>query len=537
MTPVSERTSGKYHDSAPEAPLIARLLIALLTTTIALIAQPGQIRSWTPPAGEERLKTRTACSSLRALTGYDYSVISAVLQPASGNVPEFCRVLGQVQPEIRFEVALPVSWNKRLLMIGNGGYAGENLDSPARRAMRDEATSAGWVFTQTNTGHDSELEPLGSFAVSSQKLLDYAFRGVHVTAETARKIAAAYYGSEPARSYFMGCSTGGRQALLSAQRFPQDFDGILAGAPVLDFVSTMVNYAAVVQAFDAAPVPASKLKLVADLVYGMCDEKDGLKDGLIDDPRRCNFQPSVHLPKCRDGNQPDCFTDGQLRTLETIYSDQKIGGKRVFPGWPVGAEIAGTDGNSGWQGWLLSGSRGAAYVSFGETFFQYLAFPRKDPDFRLRQFDFERDSPRLDWIRQVLNATDTDLSAFRDRGGKLLMWFGWADPALNPNMGVEYYESAVQKMGSGTRDFFRLFMMPGVFHCQGGVGCDSAPRLGALVDWVEQGRAPDRIVASRLASGKVVRSRPLCPYPEVAKYKGTGSSDEAVNFVCAAPGP
>jgi hypothetical protein len=497
-----------------------RLALACCLAAPVLAAQPSP---------------QTPCSSLRALTGYEFSVVTAALHPAAGNVPEFCRVTGQVQPEVRFEVSLPTFWNKRLLVAGNGGYAGEDLETPGRIAGRNDALRKEFAFAQTNTGHDAGQEPLGTFAVSSQKLLDYAFRAVHVTAETAKKLAAAYYGSGPGRSYFHGCSTGGRQALISAQRFPRDFDGILAGAPVLDFAGIMLKGASLSQALAAAPIPVAKLKLLADRVYAQCDAKDGLADGLIDDPRRCGFVPSRDLPMCADADGPDCFTEGQIRSLENIYGDLKINGQRVFPGWPIGAEVAGSNGRSGWDGWIVRDGAPTNAFLFSETFFRYLAFPKKDPNYQLNQLDLDRDAPRLEWIRQVLDATDTDLTGFRDRGGKLLMWFGWADPALNPLMGVEYYEAAVRKMGPATRDFFRLFMLPGVFHCTGGVGCDSFDRLTALIDWVEQGKAPDGLVASRMEKGKPVRTRPLCPYPQVAKYKGTGSIDDAASFTCAGP--
>jgi Tannase and feruloyl esterase len=512
------------------------LACVLIATANSLRAQVGQISAWTPCPGDLRLKPKMACSSLRALTGYGFSVISANLEePASGDVPEFCRVLGQVQPEIKFEVALPTSWNGRLLMIGNGGYAGENLEAPDRLKSRAEAVRSGFVFTETNTGHEAQNEPLGAFAADSQKLLNYAFRAVHVSAETAKRLAAAYYGSTPMRSYFMGCSTGGRQALISAQRFPRDFDGILAGAPVLDFVGTMQNYANIMRAFQAAPLSESKLKLIGNIAYAQCDAKGGLKDGVIEDPRVCNFEPALHVPKCGSADAEDCFTEGQIHSLETLYSDQKTDGKRVFPGWPVGAEAAGTNGRIGRDPWLVRQNDPPHLRLVWRGFSSLSRISEKNPDFHLCQFDFERDPPQLDGIRRVLNATDTDMSDFRDRGGKLLMWFGWADPALNPRMGVEYYESVVRQMGPSTRDFFRLFMLPGVFHCFGGVGCDSASGLGPLINWVEQDTPPDRLIASRLQSGKVVRSRRLCPYPEVAKYKGAGSSDEAANFGCVLP--
>jgi hypothetical protein len=515
--------------------VLSRVLLAVFACGWTVHGQqfPQEIRAWKAPPGEVRSRPRMACSELRGLTGYDFSVISAAIETTAGG--EFCRVLGQVLPEVRFEVSLPAQWNKRLWMIGNGGYAGENLDAPGRLAMRNEALAAGFAFTQTNTGHDSEQEPLGTFAVNSQKLLDYAFRAVHVTVETAKKIAADYYGTAPARSYFQGCSTGGRQALISAQRFPQDFDGILAGAPVLNFTGTMTSYVSWAHKMAGAPVPLSKLKLLADNIYADCDAKDGLQDGLIEDPRRCAFRASEHLPKCSGGEAPDCFTDAQIQNLETIYTDVRIKGERVFPGLPLGAEVAGANGRSGWENWIVREGQPTIARAFAETFFRYLAFPKKDPNYQLMQFDLERDTPRLEAIHRILDATDTNLAPFRARGGKLLMWFGWADPALNPLMGVEYYEAVQRAMGPGTGDFFRLYMMPGVFHCSGGIGPDTFPRLAALIDWVEQGKVPERLVASRVnAEGKTIRSRPICPYPQVARYTGSGSVDEERNFRCAA---
>jgi hypothetical protein len=523
--------------------LTVLLTLAFSLASSAQIFPYEEAPAWKPPAGEPRTPPKSTCASLRSLTGYEFSIISAALIPASKERPEFCRVLGLIQPEIKFEVALPSSWHGRLLMMGNGGYAGENLDFVGRAMTRDSAVSSGFAFTQTNTGHDAEGEPLGAFAISAQKLLDYAFRAVHVTVDTAKRVTAAYYGIPPRRSYFLGCSTGGRQGLMAAQRFPNDFDGISSGAPVLDFVSTQVNYVPIMQAMAKAPVSENKLKVVGKIVYALCDEKDGLKDGLIEDPRRCGFKPSMHLPRCSSsGDAPDCFTDGQIQSLETLYSDQYIKGQKVFKGWPVGAEAEGLiavapgvmiDGKVGWDRWLVRSDQPPDFKQFSEAFFRYLAEPKKKPNLELSELDFERNPPRLDWIRETLNATDTDLSAFRDHGGKLLMWFGWADPALNPLMGIEYFEAAARKMGAGMPRFFRLYMLPGVFHCWGGVGCDSLPRLATLINWVEGGKAPDSILASRVIAGKVVRTRPLCPYPEVAKYKGSGSIDEAANFVCA----
>jgi feruloyl esterase len=201
----------------------------------------------------------------------------------------------------------------------------------------------------------------------------------------------------------------------------------------------------------------------------------------------------------------------------------------------VGAEIAGPNGRSGWDGWFVRDGAPTTDAAYSEAFFRYLALSKPDPNYDLSQFNLDRDPPRLEAIHQILDATDADLSRFEQRGGKILMYFGWADPALNPLMGVEYYEQVAQRMGAGTGGFFRLFMVPGMFHCNGGVGADTFDKLGPLAGWVERGTAPDAIPASRVVGGKVVRTRPLCAYPEVARYKGSGSTDDAANFACVKP--
>ena len=485
--------------------------------------------------GAQNAKPVIGCGDLRSLTNFQVSIATALLVPATADAPEHCRVTGQVLPQVGFEVSLPTSWNGRFYMFGNGGYAGEALDSAARRATAARAMRLGYATAETDTGHSAANEPLGTFAADRQKLLDYAFRSLHVTADAAKLLVRTYYGGAPSQSYFEGCSTGGRQGLMLAQRFPADFDGIVVGAPVLNFSGTMVAYANDVQALRAAPIATSKLPLLAEKIYAQCDAKDGLKDGLIADPRRCAFQPSRDLPKCDGGDQPGCFTASQIGALEKVYGDVVSQGQRIFPGWPVGAEIAGANGRSGWDPWFVSDAGPTTEAAYSEAFFRYLAFARPDPKYDLSQFNLDRDPPRLEAIHQTLDATDPDLSRFEQRGGKILMYFGWADPALNPLMGVEYYEQVAQLMGAHTDGFFRLFMVPGMFHCNGGVGTDTFDKLGPLAGWVEHGTAPDAIPASRVVAGKVVRTRLLCAYPEVDRYKGTGSIDDAANFACVKP--
>jgi feruloyl esterase len=278
----------------------------------------------------------------------------------------------------------------------------------------------------------------------------------------------------------------------------------------------------------SSPLPPTKLPALTAKVYESCDAKDGLKDGVIDDPRRCDFQPARDLPRCADGaDRADCFTGAQISMIEAMYGEVKSNGKKVFPGWPVGSE-------GGWDPWNVHEGDPTLAQQFSEGFFRYLVPAKPDPQYDVRKFDFDKDMPKLENIRRILDATDTDLSRFQGRGGKLLMYFGWADPALNPMMGVEYYEAVTERMGAHTKDFFRLFMAPGMYHCGGGPGPNVFDTLGPLSEWVERGKAPDTLEASKAEQGKVVRTRPLCPYPQTAKYKGSGSTDEAANFTCVA---
>ena len=498
-----------------------------------------QFRDW--PAPVPTGKPVMACGELRGLTSFDLYVINATVIPASANVPEHCRASLMVPPEINIEVNLPTAWNGRLYMFGNGSWAGESFAAPGRVANREHGLKAGFVTAATDTGHSAASEPGASFAVSRQKLLDFGFRSLHVTAEAAKLMARTYYGAGPSKSYYDGCSQGGRQGLILAQRFPNDFDGIIAGAPALNNTGTQLTRAYWMQGLAANPFPAAKLELLANRVYEQCDAKDGLKDGVIDDPRRCDFKAARDLPRCADGtDQADCFTAAQIAAVERIHSDVMSQGKRYFPGWPVGAEIAGSNGQSGWIGQQINGPNGpGAWTAFGQNFLRFMMPGTKtadnDPNQLLSRFDIDKDPARMEEMRQILDATDTDLSAFKRRGGKLLMYFGWADPQLNPLMCLEYYEQVVEKMGASTNDFYRLFMVPGMFHCGGGVGTGVFDTATPLVKWAEASTAPDRSEASRVVAGKVVRTRPLCLYPQVARYKGSGSIDESANFACVKP--
>jgi Tannase and feruloyl esterase len=528
------------------------LPVALLMAALGLVATPVAAQNGFSFLDAARspvdyrlavVAPRTACRDLQGLSGGGMMVVAAESVPASDATPAFCRVLGVIQPEIQFEVALPAAWNRRLYMRGNGGFAGEALDAAPRVAQRNAAVRHGFVAVQTNTGHDAEAEPLATFGAQSlQKRIDYAFRAVHTTVEAAKRLAQAYYDRPVAFSYWDGCSTGGRQALMSAQRFPGDFDGIIAGAPVLNFTDTMVWNLWNARALAAAPLSLEKLRLVADAVYRRCDARDGSADGLLDDPRTCDFDPARDVPACAVGQDgPDCLTEGQAAALKAIYRGPISQGKAYFVGQPVGAEKAGRPAlgggppASGWDGWLVTSAGKSRQLLYGESFLRFMAYPKAEPTLDWQAFDFDKDPGRMSAIRGLLDARNPDLAEFRGRGGKLIMYWGWADTALTPLMGIDYYERVTATMGPGTRDFFRLFMVPGMFHCRGGFGPDRLDALTPLINWVEGGRAPDSIVASQEADGAIVRTRPLCPYPQVARYTGSGSLDQAASFACRDP--
>jgi hypothetical protein len=490
------------------------------------------------------LTPRKDCDALGKFSSKDIAQITATMMPDVGSTPAHCRVTGVLSPEIAFEVSLPAKWNGRFYMIGNGGFAGEAMDDPGRVAQRNQALQLGFAFAQTNTGHDARKEPGGTFVMSNpQKAIDYAYRAVHLTAQTTQQITKAYYGKRVSRAYWNSCSNGGRQGMMESERFPEDFDGIVANAPWLDQTGFTVGALWNQKALSAAPVTPAKLALVADKVMAKCDAIDGLKDGLIDDPRKCDFDPARDVPVCSAGaDGDDCLTAAQAAAIAKVYSGPMSNGKPFFPGYMPGSEAVTTGLFGGGMGssWLnvivtTQPDRKPADFNLGEGTIQYLAHKPPAPDYDYKTFDFDKDIHMLDdWSKQA-DAKNPDLGKFRKRGGKLIMTYGWADPILQPMAGVNYYEQAVAKNGPDTPEFFRLFMVPGMSHCGGGIGPDRNDSMTAMIDWVEKGKAPESIVASRVVKEQVVRTRPLCPYPQVARYSGQGSIDDAANFRCVAP--
>jgi len=507
------------------------LSVALAAAGVALPAAAQNMSSFGDmPADAVRptVASRMPCASIAGRVFPEVTLIQATAHEATAGLPAYCQVTGYISPAIRFEITLPDRWNRRLYMFGNGGWAGENLADPSRIATRDAALSRGFMTVQQNSGHDAGTYRLGDFAHNNMDLLiDYASRAVHVTVNTAKAVAAAYYERGPSFSYWAGCSTGGRQGLMAAQRYPADFDGIVAGAPVLALTDTQIWGVHNAQALDKAPISVAQLPVLARAVMNKCDRIDGVEDGLIADPRKCDFDPAADLPA--DAG----FTPEQVETLKALHEGVKVDGETVFPGIPWGVEGLTAQGESGWHLWLVSEDGPSRQLLYGETFLHnMLLLPKSGKDIDWRSFDIAANYKDTGLIRSIVDATNPDMSDFASRGGRILGYFGWSDPALNPMMNVNFYEQVRETMGEQeTADFYRLFMVPGMFHCTSGYGTDQFDAVTPLIDWVERGIAPERITAKQ---SEPARSRPLCPYPQVAAYGGSGDVNDAANFSCAA---
>jgi feruloyl esterase len=435
-----------------------------------------------------------------------------------GNLPAFCRVAATLKPssdsDIKIEVWLPASgWNMKFEAVGNGGWAG-NISYPALA----DGLRRGYATASTDTGHEGGS---GSFALGHpEKLIDFAYRAVHEMTVKAKAITAAYYGANPKYSYWNGCSSGGKQGLKEAQKFPDDFDGIIAGAPANYWTHLTAGAAWVGQAVNKTEdnyIPPSKYSLIHTAAMNSCDALDGVKDNVIENPKKCKFDPSILL--CKGDDTSMCLTSAQVETTRAMYSSvmNPVTHKALFPGFEPGSE----------PGWSLVAGRQP--TSLGIDYWKYVVF--KDPNWDYKTMDFDKDIALGDDVDKNvgINAIDTNLQPFFSHGGKLLQYHGWTDALVPPQNSVDYYQSVVKAMGgvSKVQNNYRLFMAPGMNHCGGGDGPTQFDTLAALEQWVEKGKAPDQIIASRPG-----RTRPLCPYPQVAVFKGSGSTDEAANFAC-----
>jgi feruloyl esterase len=437
-------------------------------------------------------------------------------------VPEHCRVAATLTPSADSRIAVEVwmpskDWNGKFQAVGNGGWAGVISYTAMATALQE-----GYATASTDTGH---VGGNALFAIDHpEKLADFAHRAVHEMTVKAKAMIAAYYGQAPRLSYWNGCSTGGRQGLMAAQKYPEDFDAVLAGAPA-NFQTHLhawdLSVAVPVLRTPEAAVPAAKLAVLNRAVLDACDASDGVKDGFLNNPRACKFDPAVL--QCKGGDAENCLTGAQLESVRRAYAPARTStGDVVFPGKELGSETTWTA--------FLSNTQQAPGISVGS--FQ-VAYNKADWD--ARTFDLDRDLKVVDEkVGATVNAVNPDLRAFKARGGKLLLYHGWNDTAISPGNAIDYYTSVQKRMGGRQDDFIRLFMAPGMGHCSGGVGPSQVNWMAALERWREGGEAPDRLEAFRVANNRVEMSRPLCPYPQVAVYKGAGSTNDAASFACRA---
>ena len=589
---------------------LALCVVLLLSRSVS--AQPGGPPIPAGPCGELQQ------ADFSSIPGAPASIISTQIVSATDTQPEYCEVYGLISSQIQFELWLPTTgWNERYLQVGCGGYCGSLNPSDQCYSGLEQNFAVGF----DNSGHISGSMMGGGDAIWAYDNLglreDFGYRSEHVTAQVAKAVVAAFYGKDPSYSYYFGCSNGGRQALQEAQTWPEDFDGIVAGAPAaiqapLNGEYEPWNGLANMAEDGSSILQQAQFQLLNEAALDNCDAADGLTDGQITDPRRCDFDPSVLL--CKEGESPvaeiaaapeitgelpmtgelpvsattpvtpqvtdtvevantapmtgteeatgmppmgmfgpsqpvataACLTKAQVEAARKLYQGPVTeDGTALYPGHQaVGSEL-------GWPGWVT----GMAY-GIGDGYLKYLAFPESPaPSYSVEDWTF--DVAGFDSLREmgeVYNATNSDLSPFVERGGKLVLYHGWADPAISPFGTLAYYQAVVDTAGGldKAQEFARLFMVPGMFHCSGGNAPSSFDMLGPIQDWVEKGKAPEQIIATQYADsgssggfanptaggadqGEVVRTRPLCPFPLEQTYDGSGDVNDAASFSCATP--
>ena len=475
-------------------------------------------------------EAQIACESLKGFQAPDVKITNATA--ATAPVP-LCKVDGVIGKEINFSVWLPDAWNGKFVMGGQGGFAGR-VESQAT-AMN--ALQKGYVTAGTDTGHSSTGRGIdGAWAAGDvERIVNYAHGGIHRTTAATKAIINARYGRTPERSYFAGCSNGGREALMSAQRYPNDFDGIIAGAPAVDFLGITGTFSNISnkmypdpKKIDTPVIDKAAREIVAKAVKDKCDALDGLSDGIFGDPRACTFD--VKTIQCKSGKKDNCLTPVQVAAVEAIVKSPMPNGKPFHVPYPWGGEQTEAD----WGFWLTGakdrigpGQPSLAY-GFSIEFMRY--FLTQDATWNHSRTNLVELPKLMTVLQATLSPTNPDLSAFRGHGGKLLMFHGWSDSALSPFMSINYVDK-VYAHDATAKDDVRLFMLPSVGHCAGGPGPDRVDYIDALDKWVSTKAAPEDLVANFAAGG----GRKLCPYPKVAKYSGTGDGKSPDQFTCAAP--
>lgn len=480
-----------------------------------------------PPAQKS---PAAACAALSGRSFGDATISSATAVAATAQVPEHCKVAGSLRTTLRFEAVLPAAWNHKLLYLGGGGWDGSipNLS----QGLSPSGSKGGYVVVGSNGGHD---DPSGAaFLNNPQAQKDFGYLSIHSVLEVVKQIVKERYGELAQRHYFEGCSNGGREALIQASRYPQDFDGIVARAPAYSFTELTMAFLNNMKHMQGTPgggISNAKAAAIAKAALQKCDAMDGLSDQVISNVESCTFDPGTLL--CTAGDSDSCLTPEQVNTARAIYSEYKLGsGVSVYPGWGPGGE------DQGWLDWLIGRPPNPALqLFFADAMVRYWLV--KNPAFNSLTFDPQLYQPQLAEAAQILDASP-DLGAFFARSGKLILVHGDADWAISYRGSIKYFGNVAASVGGAARrdEAMEFFLMPGVQHCFGGVGPDSIDLLEAVAGWVEQGRRPSSagLVLSKLdVLGKVAFTRPLCRYPQYPRYKGTGDLLAAASYTCADP--
>ncbi len=514
-------------------------VLATIIVLVGLVSNPNSGLSVTPVI---------KCGDISALSFEpNVTIESAAMVQADKGLPEHCLVKGVIWPELKMMVKLPTKWNERFYMVGNGGSG-----RPIFEGAMIPALIRGYATAGENTGHKFTNGTDWSFSwpskdnpYAAEKSEHFIRTGVHLTTLLAKKIIKVYYGQSSQYNYYAGCSNGGRQGLIEAQHYPEDFDGLLIGAPAADTVGFTLSHTWEQQALlGRGAIPNSKLSILSKAVYQKCDSLDGLSDGLVTNPRGCDFVATRDLPQCYGKNDgSDCFTGDQLEALRKIFSGPTTStGKRLYVGQPLGASVMvpGPGGRpmSGWLPFLnfFVPEKPSIGEMFASSLLKYFMFKKPPgPNYNWKTFDFDTDSRKL----VAFDSTSPDMRTLKKRGGKIIQYHGWADAVMNPYQSTNYYWALIDFFGEKSiNDFYRLYMIPGMFHCRGGVGCDNVDWLTAIRKWVEEGIAPGTMIGKQVVKGKTVRTRPHCLYPKVAKYTGSGDSstfNDAKYFACVYP--
>lgn len=513
--------------------------------SLAALFAPAPAPAATPGSGAG------SCEDLTTLRIPDVDILDAQPVAAGGFIPDgaseplqapaFCRLSARAPAAVNFEVWLPEDWNGKFQGVGNGGMAGSISHAALARGV-----NRGYAAVSTDTGHTTSDVPFdASWARGRPDLIeDFGHRALHLATVHGKTITEAFYGVPPSHAYYLGCSKGGQQGLMEAQRYPDDYDGILVGNPANDwtrfYAGAHLWYSLATLSDPAAYLTAAKTVTLGNAVNQACDALDGIEDGVLLDPRACDFDPaSLTCPVGVDDDS--CLTAPQVEAVQKIWSGVSTSsGELVYPGLVPGGEAA----PGGWSRWV-TGREPFTSLHWlgGEGFFRWFVF--EDPDWDFTSFDYDEDlALALDKVGAAVDARDPDLRPFQKAGGKLLLYHGWSDPDISPLASIEYYERVVETLAEGkekaqaelaTRSFFRLFMVPGLGHCRGGPGPDRFDGLTALENWVERDMAPETIVASKLENGEVTRTLPLCPYPETPVWDGQSDPYSAASFACRVP--